>query len=187
MKDLDVAGAEVTVVHYGERSGALADELAMRGARLNELCLYEWRLPEDIGPLQDLARAIVKREVDAVDFHEPGAMEALASRGVGSRSRRRPSTGTERRHRRRVSRSYLLGSTRSRPVCIRRSSQTTRRWVLWLQRSRSTFQPVPAPTIPTRRTIPTIPTIPSFPRQAGAELSLPACAPDRAAPTLRAG
>jgi uroporphyrinogen-III synthase len=68
MEDIDVDGVEVTVVHYGERSGALADELAMRGARLDELCLYEWRLPENIGPLQDMARAIVKREVDAVIF-----------------------------------------------------------------------------------------------------------------------
>jgi len=68
MEDIDMAGAEVTVVHYGERSEALAGELALRGARLNELCVYEWRLPEDVGPLQDMARAIVKREVDAVIF-----------------------------------------------------------------------------------------------------------------------
>ncbi len=65
---LDLAGADVTVVHYGERSEALAAALRSRGAALHELLLYEWRLPDDIGPLQDLARDVVKREVDAVVF-----------------------------------------------------------------------------------------------------------------------
>jgi uroporphyrinogen-III synthase len=68
MANIDLAGAEVTIVHYGERNGALADALRVRGAVLNELCVYEWRLPDDIGPLQDLARDIVAREIDAVVF-----------------------------------------------------------------------------------------------------------------------
>ncbi|MEO5739294.1 MAG: uroporphyrinogen-III synthase, partial [Vicinamibacterales bacterium] len=68
MSGLDLAGTEVTVVHYGERSEALACALRLRGATLNELCVYEWRLPDDIGPLQDLARAVVNREIDAVVF-----------------------------------------------------------------------------------------------------------------------
>jgi uroporphyrinogen-III synthase len=68
MAAVDVAGVEVTIVHYGERNGALADALRRRGAVLNELCLYEWRLPDDIGPLKDLARDIVAREIDAVIF-----------------------------------------------------------------------------------------------------------------------
>ena len=68
MAGMDLSGAEVTVVHYGERSEALADALRLRGGSLNELCVYEWRLPDDIGPLQALARDIVTREVDAVIF-----------------------------------------------------------------------------------------------------------------------
>jgi uroporphyrinogen-III synthase len=68
MAGLDLTGAEVTVVHYGERSEALADALRLRGGTLNELCVYEWRLPDDIGPLQVLARDIVTRDVDAVIF-----------------------------------------------------------------------------------------------------------------------
>ena len=55
-------------MHYGERNETLAGELRLRGAELNELCVYEWRLPDDVGPLQDMARAIVKREIDAVIF-----------------------------------------------------------------------------------------------------------------------
>jgi uroporphyrinogen-III synthase len=68
MAGLDLTGTEVTVVHYGERSEALADALLLRGGTLNELCVYEWRLPDDIGPLQALARDIVTREIDAVIF-----------------------------------------------------------------------------------------------------------------------
>jgi uroporphyrinogen-III synthase len=68
MAAIDLAEAEVTIVHYGERNGALADALELRGAVLNELCVYEWRLPEDIVPLQDVIRAIVAREIDAVVF-----------------------------------------------------------------------------------------------------------------------
>lgn len=68
MAEIDLADTEVTVVHYGERSEALACALRLRGATLNELCVYEWRLPDDIGPLQDLARALVDREIDALIF-----------------------------------------------------------------------------------------------------------------------
>ena len=68
MADLDMADAEVTVVHYGERSEMLAHAIRQRGAVLNELCVYEWRLPDDIGPLQDIARDLVKPEFDAVIF-----------------------------------------------------------------------------------------------------------------------
>jgi len=68
MSEMNLLGAEVTVVHYGERNEALADEFRLRGAELVELCVYEWRLPDDLGPLQDMTRAVVRREVDAVIF-----------------------------------------------------------------------------------------------------------------------
>ena len=68
MASVDLAGAEVTIVHYGERSESLAAALARRGALLQELCVYEWRLPEDVGPLKRLVRDIVNGEVDAVVF-----------------------------------------------------------------------------------------------------------------------
>lgn len=68
MSGLDLANVEVTVVHYGERSDMLAEAFRQRGAALNELCVYEWRLPDDIRPLQDLARGVVTNELDAVIF-----------------------------------------------------------------------------------------------------------------------
>jgi uroporphyrinogen-III synthase len=68
MAGTDLAGAQVTLVHYGERNESLSDELRQRGATLNELCLYEWRLPDDLRPLQEMARSLVQLEVDAVIF-----------------------------------------------------------------------------------------------------------------------
>ena len=68
MEAIELAGAEVSIVHYGERNAALADALRARGAALHELCVYEWRLPDDVRPLQDLARDIAAREIDAVVF-----------------------------------------------------------------------------------------------------------------------
>lgn len=68
MACLDLRAADITVIHYGERNEALADALRQRGATLHELCVYEWRLPKDVGPLEEMARAIIRREVDAVLF-----------------------------------------------------------------------------------------------------------------------
>ena len=65
---LDLADAEITLIHYGERNEPLANALRERGLQLFELCVYEWRMPSDIGPLQELVRAIAARELDAVIF-----------------------------------------------------------------------------------------------------------------------
>src|SRR5262245_63127534 len=37
-------GRTVALVHYGERNEAAASGLKERGAAVNEICLYEWRL-----------------------------------------------------------------------------------------------------------------------------------------------
>jgi uroporphyrinogen-III synthase len=68
MAGIELADTEVIIVHYGERGEALAGALRLRGATLTELFLYEWRLPDDIGPLQQLVRDVVKRDIDAVIF-----------------------------------------------------------------------------------------------------------------------
>jgi uroporphyrinogen-III synthase len=48
---VDVRGRMVALVHYGEKNQPLVDALVSRGARLRELMLYEWELPEDTAPL----------------------------------------------------------------------------------------------------------------------------------------
>ena len=64
---VEVAGKNVALAHYGERNTALADELKRRGASLDEVCPYEWALPEDTGPLRELVRSAAT-SVDAVAF-----------------------------------------------------------------------------------------------------------------------
>jgi len=59
---------DVTLVHYGERSAPLVDAMARRGARVRELLLYEWALPEDTVPMRRLVEEIVERRVGAVAF-----------------------------------------------------------------------------------------------------------------------
>jgi len=65
---LDLAGKTVAVLHYGERNAALTEALIERGVKLRELCLYEWRLPEDIDPLKRVIDQIINQEFDAIAF-----------------------------------------------------------------------------------------------------------------------
>jgi uroporphyrinogen-III synthase len=65
---LDLRGQRVAVLHYGERNGPLAAALNERGAQLEELCLYEWQLPEDTSPLATLIGAVQSGAFDAVVF-----------------------------------------------------------------------------------------------------------------------
>jgi uroporphyrinogen-III synthase len=68
LEPLDLVGKNVAVLHYGERNAALTQSLSSRGVRLRELCLYEWRLPEDIKPLKRLIDQIINKEFAAIAF-----------------------------------------------------------------------------------------------------------------------
>lgn len=68
VRALDLVGKKIAVLHYGERNEVLADALAARGALLQELCLYQWQLPEEIVPLQQLIDRIIDREFAAIAF-----------------------------------------------------------------------------------------------------------------------
>jgi len=68
MSGMNLRDAHVSVVHYGERNETLTCALRQRGAFVHGLCVYEWQLPADIAPLEDLIRGLVQRELDAVVF-----------------------------------------------------------------------------------------------------------------------
>lgn len=68
LQTLALAGTGVAVVHYGERNAVLAQALHAMGAQLEELCLYEWLLPEDVGALQTLVQHIIGQRMEAVVF-----------------------------------------------------------------------------------------------------------------------
>jgi uroporphyrinogen-III synthase len=66
MEPVNLNGVPLALVHYGERSELLADALKARGALLDELCLYEWKLPDDVQPLEAMVRGLVAGEFDAL-------------------------------------------------------------------------------------------------------------------------
>jgi uroporphyrinogen-III synthase len=68
LASVELSGAGVALIHYGERDQTLFEYLRGRGAHLIELCLYEWLLPEDPLPLQGLVREIIDGRVDAITF-----------------------------------------------------------------------------------------------------------------------
>jgi uroporphyrinogen-III synthase len=68
MMPLELKSTGVALVHYGERNTLLVQALRERGAHLEELCLYEWLLPEDVGPLRTLIQEIIDGRVDVIVF-----------------------------------------------------------------------------------------------------------------------
>jgi uroporphyrinogen-III synthase len=65
---IELSGRHLVLLHYGERNLPLVAALAARGARVRELLLYEWRLPEDLGPLRSLVAELAERRFAAVAF-----------------------------------------------------------------------------------------------------------------------
>ena len=68
MEPLALKDARVALLHYGEPNAELTAWLQTRGARLHELTMYEWQLPEDTAPLHDLIARLPRGEFDAVAF-----------------------------------------------------------------------------------------------------------------------
>jgi len=69
LQSLDAIGVKsktIALVHYGERNETAAGALRQRGAAVDEICLYEWRLPDDVAPLEQLVREIIEGKIDAV-------------------------------------------------------------------------------------------------------------------------
>ena len=64
----NATGLRTLLLHYGERSVALSGALTDRGARVEDLCLYDWALPEDLGPLEALVHDTLAGRVDAMLF-----------------------------------------------------------------------------------------------------------------------
>jgi uroporphyrinogen-III synthase len=64
----ELAGIDAALVHYGERNEPLAEALRNRGAHVQELCLYEWQLPDNLEPLRELIADVIQARVDVVAF-----------------------------------------------------------------------------------------------------------------------
>jgi uroporphyrinogen-III synthase len=68
LKTLALAGKSVAVLHYGERNIQVTQALLADGASVEELCLYEWLLPEDLEPLKELIKTLEAGSVAAIVF-----------------------------------------------------------------------------------------------------------------------
>ncbi len=63
---VELKGRRVLLLHYGERSDALAESLLACDAILEEQWLYRWALPEDTTDLEGLVTDIIAGEIDAL-------------------------------------------------------------------------------------------------------------------------
>jgi len=61
-------GISVAVQEYGVPNVELLKALEARGAIVTRVPVYQWRLPEDTGPLTDAVHAVLRGEVDVVLF-----------------------------------------------------------------------------------------------------------------------
>ena len=68
LAQVDVRARMVVLIHYGEKNQPLVVALGSRGARLFELMLYEWELPEDTGPLARVIEELEGGEFAAAAF-----------------------------------------------------------------------------------------------------------------------
>jgi uroporphyrinogen-III synthase len=68
MAAVDLNGMGVLLVHYGERNDELSEALRSRGARLDEVCPYEWALPVDTSPIIAVVQDAIAGRLDAMLF-----------------------------------------------------------------------------------------------------------------------
>jgi len=59
-------GCRIAVQEYGVSNPELLAGLEQRGARVFPVCVYQWALPEDTGPLQAVVTSIIRGEVHAL-------------------------------------------------------------------------------------------------------------------------
>jgi uroporphyrinogen-III synthase len=65
---VSLKGQRVAVQEYGVPSKDLVEGLRQRGAEVLAIHVYDWALPEDVGPLQNAIRSVVDGQVDFVLF-----------------------------------------------------------------------------------------------------------------------
>ena len=66
--DLPVRGKRLMALQYGERNAALMSALRDECESADELCLYEWQLPDDVSPMESLIDELLDGRVDVITF-----------------------------------------------------------------------------------------------------------------------
>lgn len=66
--EFPLAGRRVAVQEYGASNPDLLAALESRGAHVSRVPVYQWALPDDLGPLQAAVRAIADGQIDIALF-----------------------------------------------------------------------------------------------------------------------
>jgi uroporphyrinogen-III synthase len=65
---LSLDGRRVAVQEYGATNSELLAGLEERGARVTRVPVYQWAMPDDVGPLRAAVEAIARGEIDVILF-----------------------------------------------------------------------------------------------------------------------
>jgi len=63
---IPLAGCRVAIQQYGRANPELSANLEQRGAIVTPVNVYQWALPEDLGPLQNAVESIINGSVDVL-------------------------------------------------------------------------------------------------------------------------
>ena len=63
-----IKGQRVAIQEYGVSSDELIEGLRTRGAQVTPVPVYQWELPEDLGPLREAVTGIIHGELDVALF-----------------------------------------------------------------------------------------------------------------------
>lgn len=66
--ELPVRGKRLMALQYGERNAALMSALRDECETADELCLYEWQLPDDTAPMASLIDELLDGTMDVIAF-----------------------------------------------------------------------------------------------------------------------
>jgi len=68
LSTVELQDSRILLLHYGETNDTLSTALSKRGARVEDLSLYEWALPVNLNPLLALIEDTVSGRIDAALF-----------------------------------------------------------------------------------------------------------------------
>ena len=92
-----VSGQGVALLHDGGGNPALVDALGARDAWVQELRSYEWHIPDDVAPIEQLIVELIDGRLDAVAFTNQVQVRHLFE--VGARMERSAALSYALRHR----------------------------------------------------------------------------------------
>ena len=92
-----VRGRGVALLHDGGGNPVLAEALRARRAQVDELRTYEWRLPDDLEPIETLIRELLDGHLDAIAFTSQVQVRHLFA--VAARTNRADALRAALRHR----------------------------------------------------------------------------------------